>query len=77
MGARLTCWRRSCVPKKGSRDKAVEIPPARDPGILNSRHTSVRRNGLVEGHTYVNRVRRSFAYISQLREQKANWKRHK
>ena len=57
VGARLKFWRRSRVPKKGSRDKAVEIPPARNPGILNSRHTSVRRNGLVEGHTYVNHVR--------------------
>ena len=28
-----------------------------NPGILNSSHTSVRRNGLVEGHTYVNHVR--------------------
>ena len=31
MGARLKfCWRRR-VPKKGSRDQAVEIPPARKP----------------------------------------------
>ena len=28
-----------------------------NPGILNSPHTSVRRNGLVEGLTYVNHVR--------------------
>ena len=27
------------------------------PGILNSPHTGVRGNGLVEGHTYVNHVR--------------------
>ena len=27
MGARLKFWRRSCVPKKGSRDEAVEIFP--------------------------------------------------
>ena len=26
MGARLKFWRRSSVPKKGSRDEAVEIP---------------------------------------------------
>ena len=26
MGARLKFWRRSRVPKKGSRDEAVEIP---------------------------------------------------
>ena len=57
MGARLKFWRRSRVPKKGSRDEAVEIPPARKPGILNSPHTSVRGNGLVEGHAYVNHVR--------------------
>ena len=56
-GARLKFWRWSRVPKKGSRDEAVEIPPARKPGILNSPHTSVRGNGLVEGHTYVNHVR--------------------
>ena len=27
-GARLKFWRRSRVPKKGSRDEAVEIPPS-------------------------------------------------
>ena len=57
MGARLKFWRRSRVPKKARMDEAVEIPPARKPGILNSPHTSVRGNGLVEGHTYVNHVR--------------------
>ena len=31
VGARLKFWRRSRVPKKGSRDEAVEIPPARKP----------------------------------------------
>ena len=46
MGARLKFWRRSRVPKKGTGDEAVEIPP----------HTSVRRNGLVEDHTCVNHV---------------------
>ena len=30
VGARLKFWRRR-VPKKGSRDEAVEIPPARKP----------------------------------------------
>ena len=74
MGARLKFWRRSRVPKKGSRGEAVEIPPARKPGILNGPHTSVRGNGLVDGHTYVNHVRGAFAYISQFREQMANWR---
>ena len=50
MGARLKFWWRSRVPKKGSRDEAVEI-------ILNSPITSVRGNGLFEGDTYVNHVR--------------------
>ena len=31
VGARLKIWRRSRVPKKGSRDEVVEIPPARKP----------------------------------------------
>ena len=31
VGARLKFWRRSRVPKKGNRDEAVEIPPARKP----------------------------------------------
>ena len=31
VGARIKFWRRSRVPKKGSRDEAVEIPPARKP----------------------------------------------
>ena len=31
MGARLTFWRRSRVPKKRSRDEAVEIPLAASP----------------------------------------------
>ena len=31
VGARLTFWRWSRVPKKGSRDEAVEIPPAGKP----------------------------------------------
>ena len=51
MGARLKFWQRSRVSKKWSRDEAVEIQPARNPGILNSPHTSLRRNGLVEGHS--------------------------
>ena len=38
MGATLKFWQRSRVPKKGSRDEAVEIPPARKPGILSSLH---------------------------------------
>ena len=31
VGARLKFWWRSRVPKNGSRDKAVEIPPTRKP----------------------------------------------
>ena len=31
VGARLKFWRQSRVPKKWSRDEAVEIPPARKP----------------------------------------------
>ena len=31
VGARFKFWRRSRVPKKGSRDEAIEIPPARKP----------------------------------------------
>ena len=57
VGARLKFWRRSRVPKKGSRTKRLKYHLPENPGILNSPHTSVRRNGLVEGHTYVNHVR--------------------
>ena len=57
MGARLKFWRRSRVPKKGSRAKRLKYHLPENPGILNSPHTGVRRNGLVEGHTYVNHVR--------------------
>ena len=57
MGARLKFWRRSRVPKKGSRDEALKYRLPENPGIFNSPHTSVRGNGLVEGHTYVNHVR--------------------
>ena len=57
MGVRLKFWRQSRILKRGSRDEAVEIPLPENPGILNSLHTSVRRNGLVERHTYVNHVR--------------------
>ena len=61
VGARLKFWRRSRVPKKdqkkgvGTRLLKYRLPE--NPGILNSPHTSVRGNGLVEGHTYVNHVR--------------------
>ena len=77
VGARLKFWRRSRVPKKGIGTRRLKYRLPENPGILNSPHTSVRGNGLVEGHTYVNHVRWSFAYISQLREQMANWKRRK
>ena len=38
MGARLKFWRRSRVPEKGSRDEAVEIPPARKPSLRSWRY---------------------------------------
>ena len=43
MGARLKFWRRSRVPKKGSRDEAVEIPPARKPRYFEYLRTPVCR----------------------------------
>ena len=57
MDARLKFWPRSRVPKKrvGTRRLKYRLPE--NPGILNGPHTSVRGNGLVEGHTYVNHVR--------------------
>ena len=54
VGARLKFWRRSRV-GVGTRRLKYRLPE--NPGILNSPHTSVRGNGLVEGHTYVNHVR--------------------
>ena len=41
MGARSKFWRRSRVPKKGSRDEAVEIPPARKPRYFEYLRTPV------------------------------------
>ena len=43
--------------KKGVETRRLKYRLPENPGILNSPHTSVRRNGLVEGHTYVNHVR--------------------
>ena len=43
--------------KKGVGTRRLKYGLPENPGILNSPHTSVRRNGLVEGHTYVNHVR--------------------
>ena len=57
MGARLKFWRRSRVPKKGVGTRRLKYRLPENPGILNSPHTSVRRNGLVEDHIYVNHVR--------------------
>ena len=57
VGARLKFWRRSRVPKKGVGTRRLKYRLPENPGILNGPHTSVRGNGLVEGHTYVNHVR--------------------
>ena len=43
--------------KKGVGTRWLKYRLPENPGILNSPHISVRRNGLVEGHTYVNHVR--------------------
>ena len=43
--------------KEGVATRRLKYRLPENPGILNSPHTSVRRNGLVEGHTYVNHVR--------------------
>ena len=39
--------------KKGVDTRPLKYRLPENPGILNSARTSVRRNGLVEGHTYV------------------------
>ena len=68
MGARLMFWLGAVFQKKGVGTRRLKYRLPESPGILNS-----RGNGLVEGHTYVNHVRRAFAYISQFnREQMAN-----
>ena len=43
--------------KKGVGTRRLKYRLPENPGILNGPHTSVRGNGLVEGHTYVNHVR--------------------
>ena len=43
--------------KKGVGTRWLKYRLPENPGILNGPHTSVRGNGLVEGHTYVNHVR--------------------
>ena len=62
------------IQKKGVGTRSLKILPAfylpENSRILNSPHTSVRRNGLVEGHTNVNHVRLSLAYFP--REQMTN-----
>ena len=58
----LKFWRRSRDPKKGVGTRRLKYRLPENPGILNSSHTSVRRNGLVEGYTYVNHSRWSFAW---------------
>ena len=57
VGARLKFWQQSRVPKKGVGTRRLKYRLPENPGILNSPHTSVQRNELVEGHTYVNHVR--------------------
>ena len=39
--------------KKGVWTRRLKYRLPENPGILNSPHTSVRGNGLVEGHTYM------------------------
>ena len=46
--------------KKGVGTRRLKYRLQENPGILRSPHISVRRNGLVEGHTYVSHVRWSF-----------------
>ena len=43
--------------KKGVGTRRLKYRLPENPGILNSPHTRVRGNGLVEGHTYVIHVR--------------------
>ena len=43
--------------EKGAGTRRLKYRLPENPGILNSLHTSLRRNGLVQGHTYVNHVR--------------------
>ena len=50
-------WGGAVFQKKGVGTRRLKYRLPENPGILNSPHTSVRRNGLVEGHTYVNHVR--------------------
>ena len=57
MGARLKFGGGAVFQKKGVGTRRLKYRLPENPGILNSPHTSVRGNGLVEGHTYVNHVR--------------------
>ena len=43
--------------KKGVGTRRLKYRLPENAGVLNSPHTSVRGNGFVEGHTYVNHVR--------------------
>ena len=56
MGARLK-FGGAVFQKKGVGTRRLKYRLPENPGILNSPHTSVRVNGLVEGHTCVNHVR--------------------
>ena len=58
------------IQKKGVGTRSLKYCLPENSRILNSPHTSVRRNGLVEGHTNVNHVRLSLAYFP--REQMTN-----
>ena len=53
--------------KKGVGTRRLKYRLPENPGILNSPHTSVRGNGLSRAI--------HIAYISQFREQMANWRR--
>ena len=75
---RLKFWRSSRDPKKGVGTRLLKYRLPENPGILNSPHTSVRGNWLIEGYTNFSHSRWSFAYISQMIfQQMANWKRRK
>ena len=54
--------RRSRDPKKGVGLRRLKYRLPENPGILSGPLTSVRRNGLVKGYTFVNHSRWSFAW---------------
>ena len=57
MGARLSFGGGAVFQKKEVGTRRLKYRLQENPGILNSPHPSLRRNGLVKGRTYVNHVR--------------------